>query len=329
MGIWVSLVCLIPVSLQFLLGSLKVLRAEPGRVADGLLYIATTLAILATNGVLDWFPTTFITSPGMAAGLFVGLAALPVAAGLIESRVKGDAYYDPKMSHWLLEHLKNNLLGALAGVGIVYFLNSIQSEVTLFTESTKWLGFMEAILALCTAVAIWFAALQQRVERSEMADGRELQRSTLKNVHQVLNVVWLAYIMSISLRGGVYIIGSLMERRAIGASPSFDMAVLPLLVAILAFFFGCATSPEKVEIYITFLTGTPIAILVQFVWLSLYSGGAEYRIIRWAYPAGALLLYALVVGVTYGRVKVGKVSLFSLVPTLLCITAFWITIIVT
>lgn len=331
--------CLLVPALQLILGNVPALRVEPSLIADLLVYGATVIAVLATAGIVDWFPITFITTPLRAVVVLVILAVLPVLVGLCERwlRRDGESVYSGLASHWAFDHLKNNLLGALAGISIVLYLYSVQQEVVPYISGISWGAYMEPVLAFCALAAVWFVAVQQRAERPQVAAvgpiladsdasaspvASTLRRSTLRNPNQVFNVVWLTVIMAVCVRGGIYIVGVLHHMRVNQMPLDFSWWALPLLAGMLSFFFGCGTNPDKPEIYITFLAGTPVAILVEFVCLSLYQGGDGIGVARWAFPAACLALYALFVGLTFGHVEKGRVSMFSLVPTGLCIVAF-------
>lgn len=327
---WILLsLCLLPNILNYILSHVRP-GVTPAKIADAITGIASGIAIAAVIVGFDWFPIWAIENPVPFAVIIVALAALPVIAGLLEGRLRtgGEQIYSTQRSHWLLDHLKNNLSAACAGISIVYFLHSIQHELIPYIKSISWSDYLEPILAFAALAAVWFCAVQQRTERSQLAAtstgsaSTELKRSTLKNPNQILNTLWITVIIAFCVRGGIYILSFLYYMNSKQTPLEFNPSTIIAMAGALIFFFSCGANPDKPEIYITFIAGTPIAILAQFVWISMYHPSPELAIARWVYPVACLLLYALILGLTFHKVKGGKIGLFSMAPVGFCIVAF-------
>jgi hypothetical protein len=256
---------------------------RPERIQKVVRILIGVIAPLCTLFGLALYPVALRTNPLWIATGLVGLALLSPLAGLVESRVRknGQAVYStgvaPGTPNRLPGHLITNVLGALAAAGLVWVAHSTNGFNVFIAAFADGAAF-NIMLPLATVVIFAFARWQQvdtcpdideRATR-EAAHEDLITGSSLRHWHQFLNVLYLIVATFAATTAILCLLAYAMEQSKAGRPLILSWQVVVGIVVSLLFVYACGGpwARDNRAVYLTFLTGVPVALCAVLIWLS-------------------------------------------------------------
>lgn len=250
-------------------------RAQPQTFQRVVVYVGTIGALLFTSLNIPLYHLVLYVSPLVVFFALVLLAVVPPIAGLIEeSRDPGVFTKDRFVSH-----LATNIFGAVATAAFIWVGHRTPGFDT-FTVEFKSEAAFNIVLPMTTAVILAYVRWQQinaypALDRSitegnsDWVDG--IKGFSLRHIHQLTNAIYLIVVTFMGAGMILYLFAYTLEQAKAGQPLALTWQLVGAIVTLLAFLFACGLpgSRKHRAVYLTFLTGTPAAMLVSVVWLAL------------------------------------------------------------
>lgn len=248
-------------------------KARPEIVQRILVFLFTVGALLFTGFNIPLYQVVLLASPiFVLIGLLV-LAVIPPLSGLIESRANAAIFTRDRF----VPHLATNVLGATAAAAFIWVGRTTPGFDTFSVEFKSDAAF-NIVLPMTTIVILAFARWQQLTACPQLDQLAAQNRAgieqciagfSLRHVHQVTNVVYLIAVTFMGAGMILYLFAFTLEQAKDGSPLAFTWQLGIAIVALLAFLFACGFSRSHQAVFLTFLTGTPAAMMVSVVWLAL------------------------------------------------------------
>jgi hypothetical protein len=149
-----------------------------------------------------------------------------------------------------------------------------------FTVEFKNEAAFNIVLPMTTIVILAFVRWQQLTaceDLDELVEGKdekwvtEVKGFSLRHVHQLTNTIYLIVVTFMGAGMILYLFAYTLEQAKSDRPLALTWQFIVAIVALLAFLFACGlpSSRQHQAVYLTFLTGTPAALMVSVVWLAL------------------------------------------------------------
>ncbi|WP_282944521.1 hypothetical protein [Cellulomonas endometrii] len=237
------------------------------------------------------------------------LAVLSPLLGLWESRRVPDGQRifstgrQPGVPSRFRGHLTTNVVGA-AAVGATVWAALSTPGLSGYLEEPRPAYVSTIALPLAWLVVRAFISWQQStVVAGATSDGlpatggsveEALTGYSLRHAHQLTNVVFLTLATFVTLTMVFYLLDYAIARSTAGDPLSMSWAVVLAATMMLAFLLACGSFGAKGSsaVYLTFLTGTPAALVGVILWFSLYESGVARTVATVAVVTAGYLGYS-------------------------------------
>lgn len=278
---------------------------RPELIQKVLGFMVSAIALVFTSAHVPLYLGALpFSTLSIATGL-VAFALMPPLLGLLESRFRqhGQRIYSTgvvrETSNRFATHAITNFLGALAAASLVWLARSTNGFDGFLARFTNDAAF-NITLPLATIMIFAFVRWQQvdacpdideRAKRDDAHWERGIAGYSLRHLHQLTNVLYLITVTFTATTAILYLFAYAMEQAKAGKPLTVSWQVILVVVVALSFLYACGSrrSRDHRAVYLTFLTGTPVALGAALVWLSLFRADRARNIAA-----------ASVVGIGYG-----------------------------
>jgi hypothetical protein len=281
----------------------------PERIKNRFTDWITGISIVLTGTTVTVFP---VKAPILAIAIGVSFfAILPPIVGLAENRWRthGKQIFAGKR---FLPHLLSNGVGA--GAAILFFATASTTHgLIAFATSFRDQSAFNVVLPLATVVVFAFLRWQQITDCPTIDDlvknngdwESAIRGSSLTTGHQIANTIHLLLANFIGASSVLYLLGYTILQAKHHHPLSFTWQMGWAMGLFVAYLFICG-SPllwQHRAVYLTFLTGTPGAIIAAMIWLALLKPSFGRNLFAVLLIAIGYLLYCAltVLGLVYGQ----------------------------
>ncbi|HEY1459127.1 MAG TPA: hypothetical protein VGH59_03610 [Casimicrobiaceae bacterium] len=255
---------------------------RPERIWKDLSLVVELSAIVCTFVRVSIYRTAVPGGPLLVAVVLVALALIAPCVGWLESRFRknGQSIYS---ANRFRGHILTNALGAIAASLLVWVAHSTNGFDEFVAKLPDHAAF-NIMLPLSAAVVFSFVRWQQVHEcpdldqraREDPASEDKIAGSSLRNWHQLINVIYLIAATFAATTTVLYLFAYAMVEAKAGHPLAVSWQVILTIVLSLSVLYACGSpgSREHRAVYLTFLTGTPVALGAVLVWLSWFSESA-------------------------------------------------------
>ncbi|WP_152650363.1 hypothetical protein [Demequina aestuarii] len=265
--------------------------------------LASAAAFIASTQDVSLFPSSVPLVPTAVA--LIGLGLLAVVAGVLEDwrqGTRGDERFlspsrKPTGRAW--ENLGTNTAGAGAASAVIWVVSELPVDPK---DGLTGDVLANILLPLVVLVVLAFVRTQQlKVEPA--IDARiarkdpwppESRHHSLTSPHVLINTLFLVFVTYVGFAGYVLTMVALISSAKDGASLPLSLSVAIFLSAGIAFLLACGYPRKQKDpfVYMTFLTGVPMAMGASLFTLAMLESSSERNVF-------ALLFFAVTAAV-YG-----------------------------
>ncbi len=249
--------------------------AQPEKTQRVIIFLSGVVALVFTGLDLPLYHLVIFVSPLLVLAILLGFALLPPFAGWIEGMRDPAVFARDRF----LTHLATNASGALAA-GAFVWVGHTTPGFDSFTVEFKNEAAFNIVLPMTTIVIMAFVRWQQLnacprldelVAAHDPAWKDEIKGFSLRHFHQLTNAIYLVLVTFMGAGMILYLFAFTLEHAKAGDPLALSWQFAVAIVALLAFLFACGlpASRQHQAVYLTFLTGTPAALMVSVVWLAL------------------------------------------------------------
>lgn len=250
-------------------------RAQPEKFQRVFVYLSSVGALVFTGLNVPLYHFVLFLSPIAVFAVLLILAVAPPVAGVFEA-TRDEAVFSKDRFY---PHLITNVLGAGTTAAFVW-VGHMTPGFDSFTVQFKNEAAFNIVLPMTTIVILAFVRWQQLNACPDLdqlaADKTPNWESGMKgfslgHLHQLTNTVYLIVVTFMGAGMVLYLFAFTLERAKAGHPLALLWELVVAIVVLLAFLFACGlpSSRRHQAVYLTFLTGTPAALMVSVVWLAL------------------------------------------------------------
>lgn len=296
-------------------------RAQPQGIQTFFVVGSSVLALFCTWIGFAIGPGALPINPVYFSAALLAVAVAAPVAGVIEAKYTSSAtpVYDRTR---FLPHLLTNVAGACAAVAFIWAGRSTEGFDS-FSEQFRSEAAFNIVLPMTVIVIFAFVRVQQ-VDKCHDLDKlvhdhddswRQLIAGySLARWHQILNILYLIAATFAGATMVLYLFAYTMKQAQRGEALPYTWQFGMALIVLLAFLFSCAIpktrrslrapgpKPDagqdteasgKQAVYLTFLTGTPAALVVALVWFALLRESPVRNGFAMGIVGGGYVLYTL------------------------------------
>lgn len=308
---------LLPLVLILFQGLFPGFTVWPAWIQRTVATIITVVSYTCTFRHIALYPAWLAAVPLAATAGLVGLSLVPPLAGLAEWKLRKDGakVFAPKRFPM---HLVSNVVGASATAGLVWVAHSTGGFDQFVAGYDNDVVF-NVMLPVAGLVVFSFVRWQQLTACPEIEERARLREpgwqdgltgASLRHVHQLTNTLYLIVSTFIATTTVLYLFAYTMNQAKAGHPLPLTWQFLVMIGLALGFLYVCGLpwAKEHRAVYLTFLTGTPVALGAVLVWLSWFRADAFRD--SWAVAVAGVgyLLYCVIV-VFGGRERGEKIQL--------------------
>lgn len=291
-------------------------EVQPKSIKDRFTDGISGISIVLTGAMITLFP---VKAPIYLIAIILSFfAILPPFVGLAENkfRTHGKQIFDSKR---FIGHLASNVVGAAAAILFFATVSTTQGLVSFVANFRDAPGF-NVVLPLSTVVVFAFIRWQQITDChniDELVKGNgdwesQIRGSSLTAGHQIANTIHLLLVNFIAASSVLYLLGYtiLQAKNHHPLSFTWQMGCAMALFVVFLFVCGSPLLWQHRAVYLTFLTGTPGAIMAAMIWLALLKQSFARNLFAVLLVAVGYLLYCAlaVLGLVYGQRQTAGVT---------------------
>lgn len=297
----------------------KMPKAQPEMFQFGFVAVSSVFALVCSFIGISIGPGTLPVNPLILGAILMLLAIAAPVAGVIEARYSkaGQKIFARERFR---PHLRNNCAGAAAATAILLAGRSTHG-FDAFAKQYRSDAAFNIVLPLTVLVILAFVRVQQidrcpQLDKLLRKEGNEWQQCiggySLKHWHQFINTVFMIVATFTAATMVLYLFAYAMKQAQHGQPSPLSPQLCGAIILLLVFFFACAVPPSKKKdlkidkqsgsvddpdtsglgaVYLTFVTGTPAALIVALIWFALIKNSLLRNVVAAVVITGGYLLY--------------------------------------
>lgn len=271
--------------------------AQPAQIQRAFVFLSSVLALSFTGLGIPLYHLVLFLNPLVVLAVLLTLAVIPPVSGLIEARKDPHIFARDRF----VGHLLTNVLGAFAATAFVW-VGHATAGFDQFTIEFKNEAAFNIVLPMTTIVILafvrWqqlsaFSDLDEYVKKHDDSWKEKIQGYSLRHIHQFTNTVYLITVTFMGAGMILYLFAFTLEAAKSGEPLSLTWQLVFAIIALLAFLFACGLPQARKHqaVYLSFLTGTPAALIVSVVWLALLKESTARNILALSIIVVGYVLY--------------------------------------